>query len=377
MSGVNETVPAPVSSNDSTRGGARNEPGSNPPPAQKAPPGKRRRVFIFLFVIVLIAGIAGLIYWLSVRGYESTDDAFIDGHIVQISPKVYGLVLHVFIDDNSRVKKGDKLVELDPRDYQAALVQAQGNYDSEQGKLEEAQAQVKIAQANIDESQAELAIAQANAQNAQEDLNRYQALDPRARSPQQLDNALASQRSTAAQVADAKAKIVASQAQLGEAEKAVHTAQGDFASAQGQLDQAKNNLGYCTIYAESDGVITRKDIEPGMYFQIDQPMFSIVQYDVWVIANYKETQLDHIFPGQLVDLTVDAYPGRHLSGTVQSIQNGTGSRFSLLPPENATGNYVKIVQRVPVKILLDAHQNDDMDHLLSPGMSVDPWIKVR
>ncbi len=158
---------------------------------------------------------------------------------------------------------------------------------------------------------------------------------------------------------------------------AVQTAQGDLEAAEGALQQARNNLGYCKIHAESDGVITRKNVEPGMYIQVDQPMFSIVEYDVWVVANFKETQLDDIQPGQPVEISVDAYPGRTITGTVQSIQNGTGSAFSLLPPENATGNYVKIVQRVPVKIILDAHQNDDTNHLLSPGMSVEPSVKVR
>ncbi len=184
-------------------------------------------------------------------------------------------------------------------------------------------------------------------------------------------------RTSAAQVEDAKAKLVAARAQVVNAQMAVQTAEGDLRASEGALQEARNNLGYCKIYAEVDGVITRKNVEPGDYFQVDQPMFSIVEYDVWVVANYKETQLARIDPGQPVEITVDAFPGRKITGKVQSIQSGSGSRFSLLPPENATGNYVKIVQRIPVKIILDSHQNDDANHLLSPGMSVDPSIKVR
>jgi membrane fusion protein, multidrug efflux system len=236
---------------------------------------------------------------------------------------------------------------------------------------------VDVSSANVGEAQAELLVAQANAQNSANDLARFKALDERARSKQQMDNAIAAERTTAAQVEDAKAKLTSAKAQVVNAQMAVQTAQGNLKAAEGALQQARNNVGYCRIYAESDGVITRRNVDPGDYIQVDQPMFSIVEYDVWVVANYKETQLDDIRPGQPVEISIDAYPGRKITGKVQSIQNGTGARFTLLPPENATGNYVKIVQRVPVKIVLDPGQNDDADHLLSPGMSVDPSVKVR
>ena len=354
-----------------------NERGQGPNRRPRTPFFKRPLVVAVLLVLACGAAVAAVVYWLYARQYESTDDAFIEGHVIAVSPKVPAIVQRVHIDDNDRVKKGDLLVELDSRDYAAALAQAQGNETSAQGRLRQAQAQVSISRANVDEAQAELQVAEANAQNAQSDLDRLLSLDAQARSKEQLDNATAAQRSTAAQVQDAKAKIAAAQAQLADAQMAVLTAEGNLHAAQAALQQARNNLGYCKIYAESNGVITRKDVEPGIYVQVGQPMFSIVQYDVWVVANFKETQLARISPGQPVDISVDAYPGRHITGKVQSIQNGTGSRFTLLPPENATGNYVKVIQRVPVKIELDANQNDDSDHLLSPGMSVEPSIKVR
>jgi membrane fusion protein, multidrug efflux system len=350
-----------------------------PQPAQprKRPFYKRPVPMIVLLILLVGGATVGLLYWLHARHYESTDDAFIEGHVIAVSPKVSGLVRKVYIDDNTRVRRGDLLIQLDDRDYQAALVQAQGNHAAALAKVKEAQAQVPVADANVGEARAELLVAQADAQNAQDDLNRFLALDVRARSKQQIDNATDAQRTSAAQVEDAKAKLAAAKAKLQAAQVAVQTAQGDLTAAEGALQQARNNVGYCQIRAEADGVITRKDVEPGMYIQVDQPMFSIVQYDVWVVANFKETRLDRIRPGESVEISVDAYPGRSITGKVQSVQDGTGSRFTLLPPENATGNYVKIVQRVPVKIVLDAHQNDDTKHLLSPGMSVEPSIRVR
>jgi membrane fusion protein (multidrug efflux system) len=290
---------------------------------------------------------------------------------------VSGIVQSVHIDDNSIVKKGDVLVELDPRDYQAALLQAEGDLTAAQGKVQEAAAQITVDQSNVGEAQAELAVAQTNADNANDTYQRWLALDPRARSKEQMDDATAAQKSTSAQVDQAKAKLASIQAQVVYAQMEYETAQGNLKAAQGALDTAKNNLEYCTIRANSDGLITKKTVEPGMFVQVDQALFSIVPTDVWVTANFKETQLDNIQPGQDVEIDVDAYPGRTLHGKVQSVQNGTGARFSLLPPENATGNYVKVVQRVPVKIVLDPGENDDMNHLLVPGMSVEPKVRIH
>jgi len=349
-----------------------------PPKENPVESGRKRRVILVVLIIVVIgASIGALIWWLHARHFESTDDAFIDGHIIAISPKVSAIVNRVYIDDNSVVKTGDPLVELDARDYKTAWLQAEGDLQSAQGKLAEAVAQVKVADANIGEAEAELAVAQANATNSERDLKRYLALEEPARSKQQMDNATAAEKTTAAQVQEAQAKLTAAQAQAADAQIAVDAAKGDVTTAEGALEQARNNVEYCTITADTDGLVTRKDVEPGMYVQVGQQLFSLVPTDVWVTANFKETQLDEIRTGQPVTIEVDAYPGRKITGKVQSVQNGTGSRFSLLPPENATGNYVKIVQRVPVKIVLDAGQNNDQDHLLSPGMSVEPEVRVK
>ncbi|MGD0542126.1 MAG: HlyD family secretion protein [Tepidisphaeraceae bacterium] len=380
MTRVNESrsaVPGPSEPSEANNRSGVNQ-GNDLQPSAPGTLVRKRPVRRFILIaLIVVGGIVALIYWLTTRQYESTDDAFIEGTVIAVSPKVSAIVQRVYINDNDRVKKGDLLVELDARDYEAALAQAEGDSASTQGKLLEAQAQVQVSQADVGEAQAEVLVAQANAQNAQNDLNRFLALDERARSKQQMDNAIAAQRTTAAEVEDAKAKLTAAKAQMVNAQMAVQTAEGNLKAADGALQQARNNVGYCKIHAETDGVITRKNVDPGIYIQVDQPMFSIVEYEVWVVANFKETQLDRIEPGQSVEISVDAFPGRKITGKVQSVQNGTGARFSLLPPENATGNYVKIVQRVPVKIVLDPHQNDDPNHLLSPGMSVDPSIKVE
>jgi membrane fusion protein (multidrug efflux system) len=342
-----------------------------------AAPSRKGKAIRILLGLVIVAIAAGFLFWLHDRNFESTDDAFIDGHVIDISPKVSAIVEKVFVDDNTPVKKGDILVELDPRDYQAALLQAKGNYAAAQGKVLESQAQIDVDQADVGQAEAELVVAQTNADNSDQDYQRWEALDERARSKEQMDNATAAQKSTAALVLQAKAKVLAAKAQVADAQMDLRIAAANVEASEGALEQAKNNLDYCTIRSDTDGVVTRKSVEEGMYVQVDEQLLSIVPTDVWVTANFKETQLDRIEPGQRVEMEVDAFPGRTLYGTVQSVQNGTGSRFSLLPPENATGNYVKVVQRVPVKIVLDPGQNDDMDHLLSPGMSVEPQVRVR
>jgi membrane fusion protein (multidrug efflux system) len=350
----------------------------NEPAPKPTRPFYKHPVRMFIILVIVLGGAAfALRYYLHARHYESTDDAFIEGHIILISPKISATIVKVNVDDNQFVHKGDVLVELDSRDFAAALKQADGNLASMQGKLAEANSQVDVANAQVGEAGAELAVAQTNADNAQRDLDRWLALDERARSKEQLDNSTSLQKSTSAQVAQAQAHVTEAKANVVNAQKAIQTAQANVQTGQAEKDQAELNLSYCTIAADSDGIITRKTIEPGMYVQVDQGMFSIVPTDVWVTANFKETQLADMAPGQEVDITADAYPDRKITGKIESIQNGTGAKFALLPPENATGNYVKVVQRVPVKIVLDPGQNDDLQHLLSPGMSVEPEVKVH
>jgi len=347
----------------------------DPPPDRV--PFYRRRVFVILVVVLLILGVGGTIYYLYARQFEDTDDAFIDGHIVPINPQVSALVAAIHIDDNVRVKKGDLLVELDPTDYQVALAQARGAEASARGKLEQARSGVPAAKSAVTEAQAELDSAQVNFDNVNRDLQRYQGLDERAKSQQQLDNATAAQKRAQADVEQAKAKLQATTAQVATAQADVTAAEGDLQKAQADTHRAEVQLGYCRIYAPCDGQVTSKSVDPGIYVTPTTQLFELVPAEVWVTANFKETQLDNMQPGQPVSISVDAYPDREFHGTVNSIQSGTGSRFSVIPAENATGNFVKIVQRVPVKITFDSDVNSDPNHLLSPGMSCEPKVRIR
>jgi len=351
-------------------------------PAQTAAPAKRfpfRRLIGFTIFLSLLAvgGVYGTNYWLDARQFESTDDAFIDGRIIPITPQVQARVISVPVVDNQFVKKGDVLIQLDPTDYQVIVDQKKAVEASAVGRVQEARTQLAVNEANVGQAKAELDVASTNAQNMDQDYQRFTGLDPRARSQQQLDNASAAQRSAAATVAEAKAKITSEEARVADAEAAVKTAESDAAKAAADTHQAEIQLSYCTITAPEDGVVTRKNIEQGMFLMMGQPLLSIVPTDVWVTANFKETQLDLMHPGQEAFITVDAYPGRVLHGHLDSIQRGTGSRFALLPSENATGNFVKVVQRVPVKIVFDPGALEDKYHPLALGMSVLPNIKVR
>jgi membrane fusion protein, multidrug efflux system len=351
------------------------------PPLPDIPPERRRfyhnPAFRIFFMVVCLLAVVGGIYWLHVRHFEDTDDAYIDGHTIPISPQISALVSAVHIDDNQFVHKGDLLIELDPTDYQAALAQAQGSEASAKGKLEQARAGVAVAQSAVAQAKAELDAAQVNFDISNRDLQRYQGLDERAKSQQQLDTATATQKTAASQVAQAKAHQASAEAQVSSANANVVAAEGDHQKAQADTNRAQINLGYCRIVASSDGRVTGKNVDAGMYVTSSTQLFVLVPANVWVIANFKETQLDHMQPGQPVKIKVDAYPDRNFHGTVQSIQSGTGSRFSVIPSENATGNFVKVVQRIPVKITFDTDVNSDPAHLLAPGMSVEPTVQVR
>jgi len=334
------------------------------------------KLMIFLAILTGVGYIGGNV-WMDSHQYESTDDAFVDGHIVPISPEISARIKSVHVIDNQLVKQGDLLVELDPTDFQIVLDQKRAAEAAARSRLAQSKTQLEVVKAQVGQAQAALHVEQTNADNMQSSLSRMTTLDPRARSQQQMDDATAAQRSSASKVDEAQAMVAAAQAKVADAQASVSTAESDANKAAVDSRQAEIQLGYCTITAPSDGRITKKAVELGMYVSIGQPLLSIVPTDVWVTANFKETQLDAIRVGQPVTIDIDAYPEHPYQGTVQSIQSGTGSKFALLPSENATGNFVKVVQRVPVKIVLDPGQTDDAQHLLAPGMSAIPKIKVR
>ena len=326
--------------------------------------------------------IGGTWHWLSTRGEVSTDDATIEAHILPIAPKVSGYVVELNIDDNQHVKKGDVLLKIDPRDYQAALDQAQAQSKAAEARLIAGQhnyASTSVsAPSNLESAQSEVKSAAAELTNAQQTLKRLKNLSDAARSRQSLEDAMAVERQARASLENAKAKlksaetapdaIAASEAGVKELEAAVDQANAAVALAQNDLDDT-------VLRAPEDGKVTGKNVELGSYLQPGQQITRIVGEDVWIIANFKETEIDGMKQGQHVDIEIDAYKGHDFKGTVESIQSGTGARYSLFPPENATGNFVKIVQRVPVKITFD-QQPDESLHI-GPGMSAVPTVHVK
>ena len=324
---------------------------------------KKRKPLIILTCIVIIGAIIGTCCWFVARNYQSTDDAFIDGHIIQVSPRISAEVVAVHFTDNEEVAKGQLLVELDPRNYQVAVEKAQAQVLQAQAQVRQAQAQAAQAQAQVDEQAAQSDIAGINFNR---DASLYQQ-DLRAIAKQDVDSTKATFAAAEATLGAARAAAEAAQSEVGSAQAAVSVAQA-------AVDDAVLQLSYTRITAAEPGRITRKTVEPGNFVTAGQTLFSIVQHDVWVTANFKETQLARMHRGQPVRVRVDAFPGRDLKAHVDSFQLGSGPVFSLMPPENATGNYVKVVQRIPAKIVFD-EPLDVLIHL-APGMSVEPRVDV-
>jgi membrane fusion protein (multidrug efflux system) len=344
-----------------------------PPPPRKR--GRKQKV--------LLAGIAGLVvliaviffYFLFIAPYESTDDAFIDGYVTLISSRVPGQVTRLVITDNQEVKEGDVLVEIDPRDYEASLSLARADLAAAHSQSDQSLAQVKVSEAKVAQAQAAVTAAEAEAQRANDDLKRYESVESRAVSKSAFDLAQAQSRTATANLEAAASQTKAAEAEVALSAAGVETATATVQQAEARLRQAELNLSYTKIIAPLDARVTARTVQPGNYVQPGQALLALVPPDVWVTANFKETQLTYMRPGQPVELRVDAYPGRKFKGRVDSLQAGTGARFSLLPPENAVGNYVKVVQRVPVKIIFDGPLPEGLD--LAPGMSVVPKVKVK
>lgn len=356
---------------------------------------------IVLFLVVSIA-VAYPFYHYSMT-HESTDDAFIESHVVSISPHISGHLDKVFITDNQYIKKGQLIATIDPIDYKinVEIAQAQVNsvksavkvalaqYQAAKNVLSEREAELRSQAASFDSYKAQIAQYEAGYDRDDSDLDRMsQVVKAGAVSRQEFDHAKAQQRESHAKLNSAKYKLTTQSAEVQKAQAAIKTAFGDLKRAQAEIeiqnanlkeaqakyDQAVQDLSYTRITAPSDGYVTKKSIEAGNYVEVGQKLVSIVSPKVWIVANFKETQLDDIHPGQPVEVEIDTYPDRVFTGHVDSVQRGTGSRFTLLPPENAAGNFIKVVQRVPVKILLD--DNGKGMPLLAPGMSVTPSIDV-
>jgi len=307
--------------------------------------------------------------------YVDTDDAFIDGFTTYISPRISGPVIHLLITDNQEVKKGQLLVEIDPSDYETAVAQARADLAAAQSRVDSAKAQVIVSQSKVIQAQAAVVSAEAVNERAAADLKRYQSVESRAISKTSYDQTTAQARSAAADLQSAQSQVQSAEAEVTLSKAEVETANASVQQARARLRQAELNLSYTKIVAPFDGRITARSVQPGNYLQPGQAMFALVPRYVWVTANFKETQLTYMRPGQPVTVHVDAYPQQDFKAHVDGLQAGTGARFSLLPPENAVGNYVKIVQRVPVKIVFDEDLPTNLD--ISPGLSVEPTVKVK
>jgi membrane fusion protein (multidrug efflux system) len=347
--------------------------GDRPPEPPKRPPYKNPRVIV-LFLLFLAGAIFGVRYYLHSRLVESTDDAFIEAHVVQISPKVAGHVAEVRVKDNQEVKKGDLLVAIDPRDFEVRLAQARAEEAAARGKLRQAETQLPVARANLGQAEAEVQVAETNAAQREADLKRVERLGELA-SRKEVEDAMAAVRTAHAQLTAARRRMAGADAQVAYTASQVRTAQAEVDQASVAIQQADLQLTYTRLYAPEEGRVTRRSVEPGVYLQPGQAVMALVPKQVWVVANFKETQLTDMRPGQPVEIRVDAYPDLRFKGHVDSIQAGSGARFSLLPPENATGNFVKVVQRFPVKIVFD--RPNDAGPFLAPGMSVHPEVRVR
>jgi membrane fusion protein (multidrug efflux system) len=345
-----------------------------PPPPPRA--NRRRMKFVLIGVAAAIVVLLIVVYYFTcVAPYESTDDAFIDGNLTLLSPRVPGQVTQLLINDNQDVKEGDMLVVIDPRDYETKLAQANADLTAAQSRVDEARAQVSVSQAKVTQAQAAVAGAQAESTRAAADLNRYQSVESSAISKSAFDLAQAQAQTAAANLDAALSETNAAVAEVLLAQAGLETAKAAVQQAQAKQQQAGLDLSYTKIIAPFDGRITARSVQVGSYVQPGQALFALVPKDVWVTANFKETQLTYMRPGDPVELSIDAYPNHKFKGTVDSLQEGTGAKFSLLPPENAVGNYVKVVQRVPVKILFDGPLPENLD--LGLGLSVEPSVRVK
>ncbi len=338
---------------------------------------------LFWIILILVVGalvIGGLIYYSHARQYESTDDAFVDSHIVRVAPQVGGTLIQVGDYDNRHVEAGRLLAVIQPNGPQAQLAQAQAGVVQAQAQVGQAQAQVGAAQAAEAQQAAAARAPLAAAVKAQQDLARYlqlQRLDPAAVSGQQLDQARSQARQTQSDASAAQRQIENAAEQVRVARRQVQVARAGIAAQRAQVAQANVTLGNLRLSAPVSGQVVNRQVNLGSYVGPGTQLMAIVPDTMWVTANFKETQLAHMRIGQGVTISVDAFPDVTFLGHVDSVQRGAGQAFALLPAQNATGNYVKVVQRVPVRITFDIKKGPNpRDYNIGPGMSVVPTVKV-
>ena len=356
------------------------QPSGSASPPSAAPERRQRSRTVFavaaMLLLVVIVAVALWAWWYESH-FVTTDDAFIDTRIVTVSPRVPGQVIAVPVTDNQSVRTGEVLVRIDPTPYRVALQQALAAKLLAKTGLGQARANVAVASAALQQARATYMSAQAQAANAVADLRRYRFLrqrNPKAVARTQMDRVATAARSVGAEARAARQRVVGAEAQLAAAHAALAGASARVASARAAVKAARLNLGYTIVKAAQAGHVTQKSVAVGNYIAPGQELMALVPVDLWVTANFKETDLDVIHPGERAAIHIDACPNADAHGHVQSIQRGSGEAFDLLPPQNATGNYVKVVQRVPVRIMFDSVPRGCV---LGPGMSVEPKIRIQ
>ena len=318
---------------------------------ETASSGKKRKIILFAGILLMVV-IGYFLY--DMTRYETTDDAYVETTTVSIAPKVSGEIIEVYVKDNQQVKAGDPICKIDPRDYQVRLEQADAAYNR---KIVDQ----KNAQASLDAVNSEIEL-------AKRDVERYTNLyNAGAVSKQTLDNAKTRYDAVKANQTKARENIFSGGKSVADA---------DLKSLKAQKDMAQLNLSYTTVYAPQDGTVASKRVEKGMMVTAGSPLLTLVPNNVWIVANYKETQLEHMRPGMDVVIKIDTYPKHQFKGKIDSIQRSSGAKSSLFPPENAVGSFVKIVQRIPVKIVFTEKIDSDK-YMIVPGMSVVPKVKVK
>jgi membrane fusion protein, multidrug efflux system len=348
-----------------------------------APRTASKRPLLILGILALAVAAWGLRTWLFARTHVTTDNAQVDGHVTPVAPKIGGFVARVFVDDNQPVEAGDTLVLLDGRDWQVRLAQAEADLAvaramaGSQSRAGQAQAQLAASRATAGSAAANIASAEAAMRKAEADLQRMRGLaSQRIVSEQQLDAAEAAAAVARADVDAARRQAGATDEQVTAATAALRGADARLAAAEAAVDNARLQLSYTAIVAPARGVVATRKVEPGDLVQPGQTLLAVVPLqDVWVTANLKETQMEDVSAGDPATFTVDAYPGKTFRGVVESMSPATGARFALLPPDNATGNFTKVVQRVPVRIALVG--DPDPAFPLRPGLSAEVTIRTR
>ena len=340
---------------------------------------RSKKPLIILAVVVLLGAVVAFFVWFAHRNQVSTDDAYTDGNVIAMAPKVSGYITDLYVNDNTHVRKGDLLLRIEPQDFRTAQANAQAQLELAKAQLKSSENAVKIARvqypAQLIAAQAQEQAAAAGLTQAEASYLRQHQVDRRATTQENIDTSTSQKSSSNANLKSAAAQVAIARLvpqQIQQSVDAVGERTAQVQQAQAQLDQANLNFGYTEVRAPAEGFITMRSAQLGSYVTAGQTLFLIVTREVWVTANFKESQIGRMRPGDIVDLEVDAYSGLKLDGHVQSIQFGSGSRFSAFPAENATGNFVKIVQRIPVKIVID--RGLDPNRPLPLGLSVTPVV---